>query len=261
MMKEKPGCLAAILRMFGLEKPVPVSGSAEPVSILASANPDPAIKVQYIEPEELPYRLRDDFLSPAEASFFQVLKTVVGAGLTICPKVSLAELFYVPRSESFQTYQNKIDRKRVDFLLCAPRTLKPVFAIELDDSSHARPDRQERDAFVEEVFEAAKLPLVRIPARPAYNTQELIALFQAAMQREPASKPTDQQPVDASMQGKPPFCPKCGVPMVLRTAKRGNTPGRHFYGCPNYPRCRVIIPLKSSSPALINFSSACFPGY
>ena len=238
MTKERPGCLAAIQRMLGSKKPAPV---------LELENPDPGIMVRNLEPEKLPYRLRDDFLSPAEASFFQVLKSLVAAGLVICPKVSLAELFYVPRSESFQTYQNKIDRKRVDFLLCEPKTLKPVFAIELDDSSHARPDRQERDAFVDEVFAAAQLPLVHIPARPAYNTHELIALFQAAMQRKPAGKPVDQPLV--SMQEQPPLCPKCSAPMVLRTARRGDTLGQQFYGCPNYPRCRGVIPIKSSAPA------------
>ena len=238
MMKERPGCLAAIQRMLGLKKPVPVMRIATQV---------PDIMVRSLEPEKLPYRLRDDFLSPAEASFFQVLRSLVAAGLVICPKVSLAELFYVPYSESFQTYQNKIDRKRVDFLLCEPKTLKPVFAIELDDSSHTRPDRQERDAFVDEVFAAGQLPLVHIPARPAYNTQELIALFQAAMQRQPLSKPVEQPPV--SLPGQPPLCPKCGAPMVLRTARKGDTPVQQFYGCPNYPRCRGVIPIKSPAPA------------
>ena len=40
------------------------------------------------------------------------------------------------------------------------------------------------------------------------------------------------------------FCPKCGTPMVLRTAKNGAQPGRKFYGCANYPKCRVILPFE-----------------
>lgn len=35
-----------------------------------------------------------------------------------------------------------------------------------------------------------------------------------------------------------PVCPMCGVPMVLRTAKRGSHQGNQFYGCANYPSCR-----------------------
>lgn len=226
MTTQKPGCLTSLLRMFGLGKQ------------------DSGITVRYLEPDQLPYHLRDDFLSNAEKSFFQVLKITIGDRLVICPQVSLATLFYVPRSESFQTYQDKIDRKRVDFLLCDPKTLKPAFAIELGDSSHERPDRQERDAFVEEVFETAKFPLVRIPAQQAYNTQELIALFQAATQKKPAGDPIEIP--SASPQVEPPLCPKCGIPMILRMAKRGKTPGQQFYGCPNFPRCQAVIPVTLS---------------
>jgi hypothetical protein len=204
---QPPGCLGAFLRLFA---------------------PKPA-------PETLPYRVRDDFLSPAEASFYHVLQSMLGERLTICPKVSLAELFFVAQGEAHQTYQNKIDRKRIDFLLCQPQTLKPVLAIELDDSSHQRADRQERDAFVEQVFAAAKLPLVRVPVRAAYDTRELASLFQAAMQPPAATPAPKADPVSQT-----PTCPKCGVPMVRRTARRGNTPGRQFWGCPNYPQCRVV---------------------
>lgn len=40
-----------------------------------------------------------------------------------------------------------------------------------------------------------------------------------------------------------PTCPRCGAPMVLRTAKRGARVGKQFYGCSAYPRCRGIINL------------------
>jgi restriction system protein len=35
-----------------------------------------------------------------------------------------------------------------------------------------------------------------------------------------------------------PDCPTCGAPMVLRTARRGKTPGAQFWGCTSYPDCR-----------------------
>jgi len=41
----------------------------------------------------------------------------------------------------------------------------------------------------------------------------------------------------------PPLCPNCGVPMVLRVASRGEHQGKPFYGCPNYPRCREVVPI------------------
>lgn len=37
-------------------------------------------------------------------------------------------------------------------------------------------------------------------------------------------------------------CPKCGSPMILRTAKRGINAGRKFYGCSRYPQCNGTRP-------------------
>lgn len=34
------------------------------------------------------------------------------------------------------------------------------------------------------------------------------------------------------------LCPWCGGKLVLRTAKRGESIGKQFYGCSNYPKCK-----------------------
>jgi four helix bundle suffix protein len=38
-----------------------------------------------------------------------------------------------------------------------------------------------------------------------------------------------------------PDCPLCGKPMVLRTARKGNTPGALFWGCAAYPACKGTL--------------------
>ncbi|UNP89792.1 NERD domain-containing protein [Aeromonas encheleia] len=38
-----------------------------------------------------------------------------------------------------------------------------------------------------------------------------------------------------------PACPKCGNPMILRTASRGENKGNPFWGCSGYPKCRGIV--------------------
>jgi hypothetical protein len=126
-------------------------------------------------PQVYPYFVRDDFVSKAEHSFFLVLKPLVPDTAIICPKVSLGDLFFVKSSDGseFRTLTNKIDRKHVDFLVCDAKTMQPIVGIELDDKSHQRGDRQARDEFVEKVFSAAKLPLVRFPAQHAYSPAEL----------------------------------------------------------------------------------------
>lgn len=39
---------------------------------------------------------------------------------------------------------------------------------------------------------------------------------------------------------KPRVCPECGSDLVVRVAKRGKHAGNKFWGCSNYPTCRVI---------------------
>lgn len=192
---------------------------------------------------EFPYLVRDDFLSPAEQSFYLVLKSAVSEWALICPKVALGDLFYATSSDpsKYRTFTNRIDRKHVDFLLCEPRTVKPLLGIELDDKSHQRADRQKRDEIVQQVFSAAKLPLVRVPVRPAYAVAELNTLLRQhvtlgeirslgrhSVQAEPAATPS-------------PRCLKCDSAMVLRTARSGANQGDQFWGCSNYPRCRGIV--------------------
>ena len=138
---------------------------------------------------------------------------------------------------------HRINRKHVDFVLCDPASLQPRCAIELDDASHQRPDRAERDAFVEAVFAGARLPLLRLPARRAYAAQELTARLQAVLQ--PGAAPP-RAAAPSPGEAPVPTCPKCGSPMLLRTAQHGREPGRQFYGCPNFPRCRQVRPASAA---------------
>jgi len=41
-----------------------------------------------------------------------------------------------------------------------------------------------------------------------------------------------------------PICQRCGVPMVKRVARKGKNAGSEFWGCPNFPSCRNIVPIK-----------------
>lgn len=68
--EQNPGCLGALFRLFG-----PNAQSEE-----ASDN------------ETLPYHVRDDFLSAAETSFYNVLSSVVGTRVVICPTAVVKDI-------------------------------------------------------------------------------------------------------------------------------------------------------------------------
>lgn len=216
MSEERVGCIGMLLKLIGIELPD---------SQGAGAGAD-----------ELPYRQRDDFLSAAELSFCKVLQQAVGTTYVVCPKVSLNDLFYVARPHENKGARNRINRKHVDFVLCDPQTMTPLCAVELDDRSHSRKDRIERDEFVDRVFQAAELPLLHVPAARSYVIQDLQAQISAAVETHKASA----SPPPLPAEGSEPLCPKCGVELVRRTARKGANKGKEFLGCPNYPKCRHV---------------------
>lgn len=191
----------------------------------------------------LPYQVRASVLTPAEVSFYHVLTTVVNDRAVICPKVGLKDIVFIPgpHNRNYFGYFGRISQKHVDYVLCNPKSMQPLVAIELDDQSHHREDRAERDAFIDRVFGDANLPLVHFVAANGYNTSSVAAAIEPYLgDNEVVRRP----PVDAIGQSTPPLCPRHGVPMVLRTARQGANAGQQFYGCPNYPDCREIVRLE-----------------
>ena len=124
-------------------------------------------------PVHYPYGKRD-FLSAAELTFFRVLKTQLPPEWHLVTKVNLADLFFVRQPHRNQAARNRIDRKHVDFVICEAATMRPLLAVELDDSSHDRADRIARDQFVDRVFEAAGLPLLHVRFAWAYQPEVLM---------------------------------------------------------------------------------------
>lgn len=176
---DAPGCLFAILKLFGL-------GGASQVG-------------------RLPSRTRDDFLSPAEFSFFHVLCQAVGDRAYVCAKIRVADILFVVDRRQNMGDANRIAQKHVDFLLCDPATMKPLAAVELDDSSHRRDDRAERDAFLDRAFEAAALPLLHVKAKRAYSVDEVAELVSSHLNTPITTKPEQTTPQDAG--DGPPTCP------------------------------------------------------
>ncbi|MCD6287539.1 MAG: topoisomerase DNA-binding C4 zinc finger domain-containing protein [Candidatus Hydrogenedentes bacterium] len=62
-----------------------------------------------------------------------------------------------------------------------------------------------------------------------------IELLSHEMGITPASQQDQPDPTDHI-----PDCPRCGKPMVLRTAKQGKNAGRSFWECSGYPDCKGV---------------------
>lgn len=77
-----------------------------------------------------------------------------------------------------------------------------------------------------------------------------LATLIRSVQKAPASAeqhPTSPTSLSSAKSIPNGICPKCGAPMVLRTAQRGSHAGQQFWGCSRFPGCRATVPLEKES--------------
>ena len=188
--------------------------------------------------EPLPYRIRNKFLSSPEMALLHALEQMSEGRYKICPKVALNDIFYITRPNENVHFYNKIFRKHVDFLLCNPETMQPVFGVELVKPI-AREQARESDQFMEDLFLQAGLTLVHIPSSDTYKISDLVHLFWLATIKMRKTTPKEIP----SSTNTTPACPKCGKMMVLRIHREGPKAGKRYYGCMDNPTCPGVIPL------------------
>ncbi|MDG1875129.1 MAG: DUF2726 domain-containing protein [Mariniblastus sp.] len=132
----------------------------------------------WASPGRLPYVARGQLVTKTELRFYKSLSKAVQDDWEIFAMVRIADLLRVEKGEKHRRkWLNKILAKHIDFVLCDPGSLEPIVCIELDDPSHNRKERIERDIFVNDAFKSADLPLLRIPTQPKYLSREIRELI------------------------------------------------------------------------------------
>jgi hypothetical protein len=125
----------------------------------------------------LPYFSKEFLLSKGELAFYDVLRRSVPPGIGISMKVRLADVIGCSGAAWKEGYGGKITQKHLDFVLFDIETTRIVAAVELDDRSHRRADRQERDGFLEQAMAAAGVRIVRVSAAASYDARRLRELI------------------------------------------------------------------------------------
>jgi hypothetical protein len=128
-------------------------------------------------PGALPYFSREHLLSQGELAFYHALRRAVPQHLMICPKVRLADVIHCSGEAWKQGFGGRISQKHLDFVIADAASTAILLAIELDDRTHQRADRQARDEFLERALSAAKVPLVRVACAPTYDARALGAIL------------------------------------------------------------------------------------
>jgi hypothetical protein len=141
-----------------------------------------------VSPVASTYVAHPALLSPAERSFFGVLSQATQNNYQVFAKVRLADLIKpqnTPNRSQWQTAFNRISSKHVDFVICNSADLSIVAVVELDDSSHARSDRKERDTFIDSALSSARIPILHVRASQSYSPHQLRTDIQNAIDRKP----------------------------------------------------------------------------
>ena len=108
------------------------------------------------------YQIKKSVMTIAEVSFYKKLTSALHDNFIIVPQAHLSMIFnHTVYGQNWRGAFSVINGKSIDFLIIDRGTFQPLLGIELDDSSHERHDRQERDKIVNTIFKQTNLPLVR----------------------------------------------------------------------------------------------------
>lgn len=111
-------------------------------------------------------------------------------GHIVLAQVSLGRLLGVKKGHNFSQWYNRINRMSADFVLCG-KDGKVVAVMELDDSTHEKPDRKAADAKKDRALGDAGIRIIRWQARTLPDETTIRSTFadaqQAVQRNDPAS--------------------------------------------------------------------------
>ncbi|ULR31699.1 DUF2726 domain-containing protein [Dickeya fangzhongdai] len=107
------------------------------------------------------------FLTRSESAFYHNLNKWFGEYCYIHCQVSLGQLIFVPNKsyddESYRRFSAIVNNMALDYVLVSKKTNKVVCVIELDDETHQRPGRIERDNKLNKILALSKIGFLRVP--------------------------------------------------------------------------------------------------
>lgn len=135
------------------------------------------------------YKRKEFFLTRAEHEFYDALVEAAGQEYRIFAQVHLPTLIDSKVvGQNWRGAFRHISEKSVDFVLCDKAYLSPRLAIELDDKSHERPERKERDEEVERILREAGVPLLRYENHGVFKPSELLEKIHLSLNNNSAEQ-------------------------------------------------------------------------
>lgn len=191
---------------------------------------------------EYTYQRLESLFTPAERSFYGVLKQTINEKVEVFAKVRVADVITPKKGGvkgAWQTAFNKISAKHFDFVICNKNDLSFICAVELDDASHNTAKTKKRDAFLENACGSAHFPLIRVPAKASYNVDEIRDLLKEYLPVMEVKTENNIKQIEeiVEVKGRAKLCVKCSSEMKLKMAKKGKNAGNEFWACSAFPTC------------------------
>jgi very-short-patch-repair endonuclease len=116
-----------------------------------------------------------------EVLLYRRLSNIVKDRYVIFPQIHLSSLAV---NKTYGKYHKlgfqRINRRSVDYVLADPETLRAVYAVELDDSTHDTEKGRSIDALKTDVLSQIGMPLVRLRNINSMSDEDIIELFKDA---------------------------------------------------------------------------------
>ena len=127
-----------------------------------------------IKKSQYKYYAKSYVMTSRENECFKILNEIFSSKWFVVPQIHLSALLdYRVKGQNWNAAFRHINGKSVDFVLIGKESYRVICAIELDDSTHNKPERKERDVEIERIFNQAKIPLARISKFEAMTKAEL----------------------------------------------------------------------------------------
>ena len=113
------------------------------------------------------YKLKDSLLTQTEIEYFNVLDFYFGKDYRILPQINLASVI----DKIGEGFRTELFRN-VDFGIFG-EDFRPILLIEINDDTHTRKDRIERDEKVNLIVKKARIPLVTFWTRDGIDGETI----------------------------------------------------------------------------------------
>lgn len=126
-----------------------------------------------------PFSRKESLLTPPELDFARGVIPYLPSHLHLCPKVSLKDVIHHGPNGMKNGNFGRISQKHLDFVIIESQTGRIRLAIEIDDRSHQRADRQKSDQVKNEALAEAGIPLLRIRPRQSVAIGDILQAIAA----------------------------------------------------------------------------------